>query len=271
MSPAIHTYSYDKLGLNAVYAPFDVGLDQLESIVEGFKHWGVVGYNVGIPNKFEVAQYLDELSPVAELSGAVNCVKVENGRSVGYNTDGPGFVSNLKRLGFDPSRKRVTLLGFDEMGLAVTMALALESVESLDVFVRNAFIEESAVDCIQRLRLQEGICINLHDFADYEELCDCIASSDLLVNSLRPGSSVLDELIADAPAIFSDGLMVADAVHTREISELVEQAKQMGLKTASGIESLIAQAALCEKIWFGVEMPIDSVLNRFGGVLGSNK
>ena len=266
LSPAIHTFSYDKLALNAVYAPFDVGSSQLESIVEGFKHWGVVGYNVGIPNKFEVAQYLDELSPVAELSGSVNCVKIENGKSKGFNTDGPGFISNLKRLGFDPSRKKVTLLGIDEVGLAIAMALALESVEQLDVFVRNDFVEEAALEHIQHLRLQEGIQIALHDLSDYEELRECISVSNLLVNSLHAGSSVLDKLAADALSIFPGDLLVADASHTKQKSKLLIRAKEMGLKTASGFESLVVQAALCEKIWFDVDMPIESVLERFTSV-----
>ena len=102
MSPAMHTASFAHEGIDAVCLAFDVVPDQLGDVVKGFADQGLAGYSVTMPCKTKILPFLDELSPAAELMGAVNTVKIENGRSIGYNTDGEGFTTNLRHLGLDP-------------------------------------------------------------------------------------------------------------------------------------------------------------------------
>ena len=84
----MHNEAFAKLGLDYAYLAFEVGTEQLEDAVKGFKALGVCGYNVSMPNKTVIGKYLDKLSPAAELCGAVNTVVNDNGVLTGNITDG---------------------------------------------------------------------------------------------------------------------------------------------------------------------------------------
>ena len=86
-SPKMHNEAFAKLGLDYAYLAFEVGNEELEDAVKGFKALKVRGYNVSMPNKTVIGQYLDHLSPAAELCGAVNTVVNDNGVLTGHITD----------------------------------------------------------------------------------------------------------------------------------------------------------------------------------------
>lgn len=90
-SPKMHNEAFAKLGLDYAYLAFEVGNEELEDAVKGFKALKVRGYNVSMPNKTVIGQYLDHLSPAAELCGAVNTVVNDNGELTGHITDGIGL------------------------------------------------------------------------------------------------------------------------------------------------------------------------------------
>ena len=98
MSPAMHNTSFEHLGLDYIYLAYDVQPEELKDAVVGLKTLGFAGYNVTMPHKTMIGQYLDELSPAAELMGAVNTVVITDGKSIGHNTDGAGFMRNVKEL-----------------------------------------------------------------------------------------------------------------------------------------------------------------------------
>lgn len=129
MSPAIHTASFAHEGVDAIYIAFDVLPDQCEELVPMMEVLGVVGYNVTLPHKTKILPYLDELTPAAELIGAVNTVIVKGDRSVGHNTDGEGYTVNLRRNGFEPKGKTVTLLGAGGAGSAIYTQFALDGAQ----------------------------------------------------------------------------------------------------------------------------------------------
>ncbi len=134
MSPSNAQRFVPKMGVNAVYTAFDVTPDKLADVVKGLAEMGAVGYNVTMPCKTCVGQYLDELTPAAELMGAVNTVVIKDGKSIGHNTDGAGFVENLRRHGFDPEGKVVTIVGAGGAGSAIFTQLALDGVACVNVF-----------------------------------------------------------------------------------------------------------------------------------------
>ena len=111
-SPAMYNYSFDRLGLDNAYLAFDIPLEKTGEAVEALKLLHVGGFNITMPCKTEVAKYLDDLSPAARLIGACNTVTVsEDGKLTGHNTDGVGFVRNLKEHGVDVSGKKIVVLG----------------------------------------------------------------------------------------------------------------------------------------------------------------
>ena len=111
-SPAMYNYSFDRLGINSAYLAYDVPLEKTGEAVAALRLLGCGGFNVTMPCKTEVTKYLDRLSPACELIGASNCVVVEaDGTLTGHNTDGLGFVANLRVHGVDVKGKRMVILG----------------------------------------------------------------------------------------------------------------------------------------------------------------
>ena len=263
MSPVMHTDSFKRLGVNAVYVAFDVTPDHLGDVVRGLAEMGAVGYNVTMPCKTAVCQYLDELSPAAELMGAVNTVVVQDGKSIGHNTDGAGFVHNLRLHGFDPEGKVVTIVGAGGAGSAIFTQLALDGVACVNVFNRKDDFWDSTRDRIVEISHKTGIPMVLNDLGNREQLARAIKNSQLFVNATRVGMTPLeDECVIDEDMLHDD-LFVADTVYDPRETKLIKMAKTYGLETAPGIEMLLQQAALGEKIWFNVDMPTDYIESAY--------
>lgn len=263
MSPVMHTDSFIRLGVNAVYVAFDVTPDHLRDVVKGLAEMGAVGYNVTMPCKTAVCQYLDELSPAAELMGAVNTVVIQDGKSIGHNTDGAGFVRNLRLHGFEPEGKVVTIVGAGGAGSAIFTQLALDGVACVNVFNRKDDFWDSTRDRIVEISHKTGIPMVLNDLGNREQLARAIKNSQLFVNATRVGMTPLeDECVIDEDMLH-DGLFVADTVYDPRETKLIKMAKTYGLETAPGIEMLLQQAALGEKIWFNVDMPTDYIESAY--------
>ena len=263
MSPAMHTASFAKMGIDAVYLGFDVQPEQLESVVKGFAEAGVTGYNVTMPCKTKVLPYLDELTPVAELMGAVNTVVIKDGKSIGDNTDGAGFVRNMKLHGFEPEGKVITVAGAGGAGSAVFTQLALDGVVAINIFNRHDDFWDVTQKKIMELSSKTGVPMVLGDLDDKELLARAIKNSDLFVNATRVGMAPIeDECVIDEDMLH-EGLFVADTVYEPRETKLIRTAKEHNLQTAPGLGMLLQQAALGEKIWFDVDMPTDYIEEEF--------
>ena len=97
-SPAMYNYSFAKLGLDYAYVAFDVKEDQVKEALDAVKLFHMRGINVTMPDKTEAAKYVDELSPAAQIIGAVNTIVNDDGRLTGYITDGEGFAAAFPRV-----------------------------------------------------------------------------------------------------------------------------------------------------------------------------
>lgn len=109
MSPTMHNEAFKKLGLDYVYVAFEVDNDALEDTVKGMRAMKVRGFNVTMPNKRKIVQYLDKLSDASALTGSVNTVVNDNGVLTGYITDGIGCMRALADKGVDVKGKNSLL------------------------------------------------------------------------------------------------------------------------------------------------------------------
>ena len=114
----MYNYSYDKIGLDYIYVTIDVKEDQMEEALSAMKLYNMKGGNVTMPCKNIAAKLMDELSPAAELMGAVNTIVNENGKLIGHNTDGIGFVDNLRDHGVEVKGKKISIAGGGGAALA---------------------------------------------------------------------------------------------------------------------------------------------------------
>lgn len=263
MSPVMHTDSFKQLGVDAVYVAFDVTPDRLGDVVKGLAEMGAVGYNVTMPCKTLVGQYLDGLSPAAELMGAVNTVVIKDGKSYGHNTDGSGFIENLRRHGFDPEGKVVTIVGAGGAGSAIFTQLALDGVACINIFNLKDDFWDATRERVVDLAHKTGVPMVLNDLDNKEQLARAVKNSSLFINATRVGMPPLDDQCTIEEDMLHDGLFVADTVYDPRETKLIKMAKEHGLQTAPGIEMLLQQAALGEKIWFDADMPIDYIESKY--------
>src|SRR5688572_26057623 len=117
-------------GLDWRYLTCEVAPEKLAEAMQGLRALGFKGANFTIPHKVAVIQHLDELSPAAELMGAVNCVNRAGDKLVGENTDGKGFVQSLRTL-IDPAGLYVVILGAGGAARAIAVELALAGVSEI--------------------------------------------------------------------------------------------------------------------------------------------
>lgn len=128
--------AYRHHDIDARYINCDVKADGLKDAVAGARAMEWVGFNCSLPHKVAVIEHLDELAESARIIGAVNCVSIRDGRLIGDNTDGKGFLASLNKVG-DPSGKKVLLLGAGGAARAIAVELGLVSAAHIMVMNRD--------------------------------------------------------------------------------------------------------------------------------------
>ena len=249
-SPPMHNAAFDALGMDYAYVAFDVDPQDLQSAVEGAKSLNIKGFNVTIPHKIEVMQFLDEIDDVAALIGAVNTIDFKELK--GYNTDGIGAVKAIEEV--TPIKdKNVVVAGAGGASRAISFYLAKYGAESLTILNRN-------VDKAQSLAGD----VSGSDFIDnvkadsISEISGYLKDADILVDTTPIGMhpNIDDEPIASADDMHED-LVVFDAVYNPNETVLLKEAIKAGAKSVYGIKMLLYQGAESFKIWTGRDAPVD--------------
>ncbi len=258
-SPAMHNASFAQQGVDAAYIVFETEPEDLPYVVEAFKRTGVDGYNVSMPNKMAIGQYLDELTDAARLMGAVNCVVNKDGKSTGHNTDGAGFMRNLKECGFECEGKKMVLMGAGGAGSAIFVQAALDGMAQIDIFnAKDAFFD-GAVERAAKVSAETGCVINVHDLEDKATLKECCENADVLVNASKVGMKPLDDQSLIPAEYIKPGVFVADTVYNPQETLLIKTAKELGNPVAPGIGMMLWQGAIGEKLWYDIDMDIDYI------------
>ncbi|GAB4167190.1 MAG: shikimate dehydrogenase [Geothermobacteraceae bacterium] len=250
LSPLMQNEAIRRAGIDAVYVPFHVTPERLPEAVSAIRALELTGVNVTIPHKEVVLPLLDEVTADASRIGAVNTIVNSNGRLVGYNTDGAGFVQSLRDdLGFDPVGGRVVLLGAGGACRAALFALA--DAGAGEIVLVNRTMERAETLQQQFQPLFEGTRIAA---SSVQELSDRLCGADLLVNTTSLG--LKGEAVAglDLKKVTAD-LKVYDMVYRPEETPLVRAARAAGLQAADGLGMLAAQGELAFACWFGTAPP----------------
>lgn len=261
LSPAMHNMCFSKLGLNYVYMAFEVGNQQLADVLTGFRGLNLRGFNVSMPNKTKIPPYLDEVTPAAKFIGAVNTVVNEDGKFVGYNTDGVGYVRALKENGIDIKGKKMTLMGAGGAASAVAIQCAIDGAAEIHIFNRNDESYERAVKNADIINNEiQGCRATVYPIEDEARLKASIEESDILTNATGVGMKPLEgrSIIAD-PSWLRPKLIVTDVVYIPRKTKLLEMAESVGCKAINGLGMMLWQGAEAFKMWTGHEMPVEYV------------
>ena len=265
-SPAMYNYSFEKCGLDYAYLAFDVKEDETKKAIDALRLLNVRGFNITMPCKTKALACCDELSKEAELIGAVNTVVNEDGKLIGYNTDGRGWVRSLKEAGVDIHGKKMTIAGSGGAATSIEITSALEGLRELTIFARKSSASfANAKHTVEKIRSAVEECkVNLYDIADREVFAREIADSDIFTNATSVGMKPHeDQTLIDDPAMFHPGLVVSDVVYNPRKTKLLEDAEKAGCKIVPGIGMLLWQGAEAFKLYTGKEMPAHEVEEKY--------
>ncbi len=250
-SPAMHNAAFSCLGLDYVYLPFEVAPERLEQALRALPALRMAGVNLTIPHKERALPFLDEITPQAELIGAVNTVKVEDGRLIGYNTDGAGFVQSLKTdAGIEPKDQKVCLLGAGGAARAVAVALAMAGIRELVILNRSLARAQALAGHLAGHF--PGLKVSAASFSGQEVIKEC----RLIINSTSVGMKESDGLLIN-PELIQLDTFFSDLIYTPARTKLMTAALERGAKVMNGLGMLVYQGALAFEIWTGRKAPMD--------------
>ncbi len=264
-SPAMYNYSFARLGLDYVYVAFDIGEDQVKDAIDAMKTFRMRGMNVTMPCKTAVCQYMDHLSPAAQIIGAVNTIVNDNGVLTGHMTDGEGFVRNLADHGVEVKNKKITIAGGGGAATAIQVQCALDGASAISIFNRKDAFFHRTLETAEKIRKAVPGCqVEVYDIADTDKLTEEIRSSQIFVNGTVVGMKPMDgESVVKDLSAFYPGLVVADVVYNPEETRLLREAKAAGCTCIGGKGMLLWQGVAAFKLYTGQDMPVQEVKERF--------
>lgn len=251
-SPPMHNAAFDKLGMDYAYVAFDVNPNNLKSAIKSGEALNIKGFNVTIPHKINVMQFLDEIDEVASLIGAVNTIDFKNLK--GYNTDGIGAIKAIEEVS-SIKNKNIVVAGSGGASRAISFYLAKYGAESITILNRNFDRAKSlASDITDSGLINEVIGDSISKINDYSD------NSDILIDTTPIGMhpNYDDEPIVRAENMH-EGQVVFDAVYNPNETVLIKETIKAGAKPVYGIKMLLYQGAESFKIWTGRKPPIDEM------------
>lgn len=263
LSPAMHNAAFKSLSMDDVYIAYKVSSHELESSVESLRSVKISGFNVTIPHKIAVLQYLDEVDLLSRKAGAVNTVASIDGRFKGFNTDIQGFLQPLLNRGID--FRGLSVLLFGAGGSARAVVASLSSVTGISKLVVANRTYNKSSELSKQAELQ-GLTSSV---SMIEEAKVMAKRFDLIVNAtsvgLQSNESILDSEDIDGSST------VYDLVYRPVMTKLLENAREKGARVIYGYEMLLEQGAQAFEIWTGLKAPIPAMKKALFGVFQEPK
>lgn len=253
-SPRLHGFWLERHGIDGAYLPLAVRPEDFSAAVRGLRAAGFRGCNVTVPHKIAAFEICDTVDDSARRAGAVNTLVFGNDGITGSNTDGGGFLANLRASGVDPGAGPALVLGAGGAARAI-----IASLQDLGVTVSISNRTRQRADALARDL--PGLRV-----LDWDRRADALADHALLVNTTtvgmhKPGEAG-EKLVVDL-ASAATGMAVADIVYVPLETPLLAAARSAGLRPVEGLGMLLHQAVPGFSAWFGVTPTVDDALRRF--------
>jgi len=249
-SPRLHGFWLERYGVDGAYLPLPIDPADFPAAVKGLMLAGFAGINVTIPHKVAAFAVCDIVDESARRAGAVNTMVFDNGRITGSNTDGWGFLENLRANHVDPAAGPALILGAG----GSTRAIAAVLLE-LGIKVTVANRTRARADALARHL--PGLTV-----IDWEARDHALPEHALLVNTTSLGMAGHPALEIDLDRSAAN-LTVADIVYVPLETPLLAAARLRQIRCVEGLGMLLYQAVPGFRAWFGVDPTVDEGLRRF--------
>ncbi|MDQ6419054.1 shikimate dehydrogenase [Paenibacillus sp. LHD-117] len=252
-SPIMMNRAFRETGINGVYAAFHITSETLPAFVEGVRAMGIRGVNVTIPHKLQIMELVDEIDAGALAIGAVNTIVNDNGKLVGYNTDGIGYVRSLKEEAEpDLAGKRIVVIGAGGASRGIVYALLREKPDSVAIANRTV---ERAEELAESLG---GATAGLTAIPN-EKLRDWCGDADIVINTTSVGMYPNVGLSPIEAGWMKPGAVASDLIYNPLRTEFLLQAEASGCRTHGGLGMFIYQGAYAFEYWTGQAAPVEAM------------
>lgn len=253
LSPLMHNLTLQKMNLNYVYVPLEIAPQQLAEAITALRVFNITGINVTIPFKEQVIPFLDDLSEEARFCKAVNVIKNDGGRLIGYNTDGRGFIASLEEEKVALHGRRALFMGAGGAARATACGLVSAGIAHID------FMDPDEDRALQMATFIESK--NCHTTAfryDEDKLADLASTADIIINASPVGMfpkvnacpiSSLDRVPAHT--------VLCDLIYNPGVTKFLQMGKNRGLKTVGGVNMFVYQGAFTLEILTGIKPPVE--------------
>jgi len=253
-SPVIHNHWLREHGIQGAYGHFAVEPARLGEALRGLSALGLAGCNLTIPHKVEAMPFMDEVHPLGQRIGAINCVVVQpDGRLHGFNHDGYGFIQSLLeaqphwRADSGPS----VVLGAGGASRAILVSLIDAGAREIRLLNRTRATAEALAE-------EFGPALRVLDWAQRHDALDGASLLVQTTNQGMVGEPPLDLTLDALPR----SAVVADIIYTPLQTPLLAQAQARGNATVNGLGMLLHQARPAFASWFGVQPEVTPALTQ---------
>jgi len=274
-NPVAHSYSprfqqaaFDALAIPARYELWQTPASELPARVASLRASGCLGANITIPYKEAVLPLVDVVDPLAARIGAINTIVHRDESLYGYNTDAPGLLRalveqgvgrQLENAGVSFKGYTAVLLGAGGAARSAAFALASATIDDLIIVNRNLERAQQLAAEVQQDSACQVFSLSNPDFL-------IPRPTSLLINATPVGMHVsnrqaepedVSPLPAEVLARFDAGTFVLDMIYNPVQTQLLRQARNLGLRAANGLSMLLHQGALAFTLWTGQPAPLE--------------
>lgn len=263
MSPLMHNTSFQQMGLNYIYIPFEAKKEDFYNTIKSMRYFNFAGGNVTSPFKTEVINYLDEIDPKAKIIGAVNVISLNDGVLKGFNTDGEGFVESLKyEKNIEPKGSKFIILGCGGAARAIIMTLAFHQAER--IYIANRTLNK-AIDLAEEVNKIRN-CAAPIELNNYE-VERYINDVDVIINTTKVGMYPdIDKMPVEVNAI-NKKLVACDIIYNPIHTKFLKSMQARGVDVMTGVGMLVNQGVESFRIWTGKMPPRDQLYNLINNKL----
>jgi shikimate dehydrogenase len=242
LSPKLHNYWIKKNNINAIYDKKKLDENGLKNIIFEVKEGKISGINVTVPFKKAVIPFLDELSIEANETQSVNTIYLNNGKTIGHNTDAAGFELAIKYSKYNLTNKRIFILGAG--GVVPSIIFSLNKMKPLKITLCN--------------RTKEKV-ENLKDLFKYIDIVNWgeLPNFDMIINATSVGLQEKDEIKLDFSNIGKDKFFY-DLIYNPRETKFLKKGKDLGHRVENGKMMFVYQAHQAFTLWHKIMPNIDN-------------
>lgn len=262
VSPQLHNSLSHMLGINAVYVPLKIERGRLGDAVRGLKACGFSGFNITIPYKEEVLEFVDETGEEVKAIGSANTIVNRNGRLYAYNTDGEGFARAFETFtGTGFKGRTAAIIGAGGTARALAVTLSYRGISKLYIINRTYQRALEIADLVNLKRPGTAVASNLSDLAPNKDGDIFTGGCDIIINATSLGMyPVIDKSPVEDSSFFKAGQIVCDIIYNPAKTKFLKQAEERGCRIMNGMGMLFYQGILAYEKWMDIKIP-DDIIN----------